>query len=71
MKHGASRVYFTERFPIAMSRRDKAALERLSNAMGEAKAVIVRRLIRQEAQRRGLWPPPNQPQAQGGNGDGD
>jgi hypothetical protein len=33
------------------------ALERLSGMTGEAKAAIVRRLIRQEAQRHGLWPP--------------
>jgi len=40
-----------------MSPRDKMALERLSGMTGEAKAAIVRRLIRQEAQRHGLWPP--------------
>ena len=65
MKEGTNRAYFTERFPVALSPRDKAALERLSSTMGETKAVIVRRLIRQEAQRRGLWPATNQPQPQG------
>jgi len=60
MKYGASRAYFTERFAIAMSPRDRAALRRLADTIGEAQAVIVRRLIRREAERRGLLPCPDQ-----------
>lgn len=34
----------------------KAALERMAQADGEAVAVVVRRLIRTEARKRGVWP---------------
>lgn len=34
----------------------KAVLRRLAEANGEAVAVVVRRLIREEGERRGLWP---------------
>jgi hypothetical protein len=34
----------------------KWAVERMAQADGEPVAVVVRRLIRAEAQRRGLWP---------------
>jgi hypothetical protein len=59
MKYAASKAYFTERFAIATSPRDRAALRQLADAVGEAQAVIVRRLIRQEAQRRGFLSSPD------------
>lgn len=40
----------------------KEAVQRMAQEDGEPMAVFVRRLIRAEAQRRGLWPVP---QAQG------
>jgi hypothetical protein len=46
-----------ERLALRVLRRDKEALRRLAAAEGEAMSVIVRRLIRREAQRRGLLPP--------------
>lgn len=59
------RAYFTERFPIAMSPRDRVALRRLSAITGESQAVVVRRLIRQEAERQGVWPVVRAQDAQG------
>jgi len=41
---------------VAVMGVHKRALERLAEQDGETQAVIVRRLIRQEAQERGLWP---------------
>lgn len=61
MRYGASRAFFTERFPVAMSPRDRAALKQLSAMTGETQSVVVRRLIRQEAQRRGVWPTADRP----------
>lgn len=57
MTYAASRAYFTERFSLAMSPRDRTALKRLSDVTGEAQAVIVRGLIRDAARQHGLWPP--------------
>ena len=37
----------------------KEALRRLAHANGETMAVVVRRLIREEAQRRGMWAAPD------------
>jgi hypothetical protein len=45
----------TERLALNVLRRDKEALRRLAAREGEAMAVVVRRLIRNEAQRHGLW----------------
>jgi len=50
----------TERLALKVLRRDKEALRRLAAAEGEAMAVVVRRLIREEARRRGLLPPADQ-----------
>jgi len=44
---------------LKMLRRDKEALERLAALEGEPMAVVVRRLIRDAARDRGLWPPQN------------
>jgi len=57
MRYAVSRAYFTERFAIAMSPRDRVALKRLSETLGEAQAVVGRRLIREAAKSAGLWPP--------------
>lgn len=50
----------------------KEALRLLAAANGEAMSVTIRRLIREEAQRRGFWPDsaeqaPDQPQEDGSN----
>jgi len=47
----------TERLSVRVLRQDKLALRQLAAAEGEAMAVILRRLIRQAAQERGLWSP--------------
>jgi hypothetical protein len=47
-------VHDTERLALNVLRRDKEALRRLAAREGEAMAVVVRRLIRNEAQRHGL-----------------
>lgn len=54
-------MYETERLTLRVLRRDKDALRRLAAAEGEAMSVIVRRLLRQAARQRGLWPPAGQP----------
>lgn len=43
---------------------DKAILRRMAATDGETMAVLVRRLIRQEARERGLWPVTNQASSQ-------
>jgi len=43
----------------------KAVLRRMAATDGETMAVLVRRLIRQEARERGLWPAPRQATTQG------
>ena len=45
----------TERLALKVLRRDKEALRCQAAREGEAMAVVVRRLIRNEAQRHGLW----------------
>jgi hypothetical protein len=46
-----------EHIGVAALPAHKAALRRLAAANGESMAVVVRRLIREEAQRCGCWPP--------------
>ncbi len=47
----------TERFGLVLTPREKAALGKIAEAEGElSRATVLRRLIRAEAQRRGLWP---------------
>jgi hypothetical protein len=46
----------TERLAIKVLVADKQALSRLADADGEAMAVVMRRLIREEASRHGLCP---------------
>jgi hypothetical protein len=53
-------MYVTERLALKVLQRDKEALRRLAAAEGEAMSVVVRRLIRQAARERGLWPPVDQ-----------
>jgi len=51
----------TVRFGLLLTEAERKALARLTEAEGElSKAVVVRRLIRQEAKRRGLWSPADQ-----------
>jgi hypothetical protein len=45
-----------ERLGIVLRSRDKAAARRLAEVEGESIACVVRRLIRNEAERRGIWP---------------
>ena len=40
----------TERLTIKLLKSDKAALERIAKAEGEAMAVVIRRLIREAAE---------------------
>jgi hypothetical protein len=47
----------TERLSLKILRADKVALRRLAEVEGEAMSVIVRRILRDEFKRRGLWPP--------------
>jgi hypothetical protein len=47
-------AYQIERLGLNVLRRDKEALRRLAAAEGEAMSVVVRKLIRREAQKRGL-----------------
>ena len=55
----------TETLSLKVLRRDKAALRLLAAAEGETMSVIVRRLIREEVRRHGLWPPAGQEQTHG------
>jgi len=48
----------SKRLTVKVLPSDKEAIEQMAQAEGEPVAVIVRRLIRQEAQRRGLLEPP-------------
>lgn len=47
-----------EHIGIAVLPVHKAALRRLAEANGETMAVTLRRLIRDEAKRQGMWPLP-------------
>ena len=48
----------TVRFGLLMGERERLALELLARTEGEfSRAAIIRRLIREEAKRRGLIPP--------------
>jgi|GEM_PF-3680335 hypothetical protein len=44
----------SKRLTVKVLPSDKGAIEQIAQAEGEPVAVVVRRLIRQEAQRRGL-----------------
>ncbi len=52
-------MFKTERIGLVLTPLDKEAVRRLADADGGlSAAALVRRLIRQEAMRRGLWPTP-------------
>jgi len=54
-------MFKTERFGLILTPAEKEAARRLAEADGGlSQAALVRRLIRAEAQRRGLWPPAQQ-----------
>jgi hypothetical protein len=55
----------TERLGLVLTPSEKEAVRCLAEAEGGlSQAATVRRLIRQEAQRRGMWGPANKLQAQ-------
>ncbi len=45
---------------VKLTARQREALNRLAHAEDEPISAVVRALIRAEAQRRGLWPEPQQ-----------
>jgi hypothetical protein len=49
------------RFPVMLDPDERCALRALAQRDGLSGSAFVRNLIRQEARRRGLWPPPNHP----------
>ncbi len=51
----------TERFGAKVTPAHKLALERMAQAEDLSAAAVLRRLIRQEAERRGLWLVPDAP----------
>jgi len=57
-------MFKTERLTVKVLPAHKAVLERIAQSEDTSEAAIVRRLIRSEAERRGLWPAPEQPQRQ-------
>ncbi|MBL7183085.1 MAG: hypothetical protein ISS50_01405 [Anaerolineae bacterium] len=57
MRHAVKRSYYTERVTVCLSKRDRESLVLFAEAEGVSMAAVVRRLIRLEAHRRGLWPP--------------
>lgn len=49
-------MYKSERFGLMMTPTEKQAVQRLAEAEGGlTQAALIRRLIRAEAQRRGVW----------------
>lgn len=55
----------TQTLVVQVAPAHKATLRALAQQNAEPMAVVVRRLIREEAERRGLWPlaePPERPQ---------
>jgi hypothetical protein len=51
----------SDRLTIQLAPQHRDAIARIAQADGEAVAIIVRRLIKAEALRRGLWPQANHP----------
>jgi hypothetical protein len=49
----------TERLTLRVLAAHKMALERMAQTEGEPVAVVLRRLIRAEAERKGVWPVKN------------
>ena len=49
-----------QRFPVMLSMEERRALQILACEEGLSGSAVVRRLIRREAQQRGLWPPADQ-----------
>ncbi|MBN1815429.1 MAG: hypothetical protein JXA14_26590 [Anaerolineae bacterium] len=54
-----------QRFPVVLSKGEKAVLQRLAEAERLSSAAVVRRLIWREAQQRGLLSPADQQRASG------
>jgi len=44
-----------QRFPVVLSAKERRALRALASEDGLSGAAVIRRLIRQEAQQRGVW----------------
>ena len=57
-----------EAFRLVMNQAERKALEKLAENDGTSQAAIVRRLVRNEARERGLWPPPAGQRAGGAAG---
>jgi len=49
-----------QRFPVMLSPKERQALQALAGEEGLSGSAIVRRLIHQEARKRGLWSPTRQ-----------
>lgn len=67
-------MYEAERLSLKVLQRDKEALRRMASLEGETMSVVVRRLIRQAAHKRGLLPASDrhgEAQAEEVSGDGD
>lgn len=47
------------RFPVMLSLGERQALQALAKADGLSGSAVVRRLVRHEARKRGLWSPPD------------
>ena len=51
-------MQYTERFNLALTPQERSVLKILAADDAGSKASVVRRLVRREAKRRGLWPQP-------------
>jgi hypothetical protein len=49
-------MFKSERLTVKVLPTDKTVVQQIAQAEGESVAAVVRRLIRQEARRQGLWP---------------
>jgi len=53
-RYAVSRAFLTERFIFALSQRDQQLLIRLARHEGEPAAVVLRRLVREAAAKKGI-----------------
>jgi hypothetical protein len=57
-----------EAFRLVMNQSERVALQQLAETEGLSQAAIVRRLVRVEAKRTGVWPPPGTSKAPAAEG---
>jgi hypothetical protein len=57
-----------EAFRLVMNQSERIALQQLAETEGMSQAAIVRRLVRIEATRTGIWPPPSAPKVRASDG---